>query len=316
MPKDSTTSKNEVIKMTIIVKEIEQEKEILSLTNDVVFKLFFANEANEEQLRQFLKATIPHLTEDDLTSIHIKNPTITKADISQKDFILDMRLVDATGHYINIELQMKNHPHFIERVVTYNAGNLVGQLKRGDDYTKLKASISVVITDFKLFSDEEAYYEYITYRRENGKVFTDIQQYHIIDLTKLPQRLAEASHLWGALFKAKTEEELRLLMAKSEEMAQAGKKLLKLSEEEQAREIARAREESQWAYNMTMNAYKELAQKEGLEEGLKEGIEQGLEKGIEQGKIEVAKKLLARGDSIEEIKLITDLAEQEIKNLE
>jgi len=54
-----------------------EQKTLLSLKNDAVCKLFFANEENEEQLKQFLKATT-HLADDDLITVEIKNPKLTK----------------------------------------------------------------------------------------------------------------------------------------------------------------------------------------------------------------------------------------------
>ena len=289
--------------MTIIKEAIPQqkigEKGILPLTNDAVFRMYFADAQNTEQLKVFLKAVIPDLTEEDLVDIQIKSEKLTKADITQKDFVLDLRLVDATGHYINVEMQMNGHPNFIDRVVSYNARNLSGQLKVGDDYTKIKASISLIVTSFRLFNDAEDYYEYVTYRRKGGQVFTNIQQYHIIDLTKLPNELTEDQHIWGALFKVKTDEELREIMAESEEMRRAGEKLKKLSEDELAREYARAREESQWAYHFTMDGYKEL----GLEEGRKEKA------------IEMVNKLVEKGMPLAEALEIAELSEEEFRKV-
>jgi len=50
------------------------------------------------------------------------------------------------------------------------------------------------------------------------------------------------------LFKVETEEELRILMKKSEDMKAAGEALLKLSADEEAREIIEARERSRRAF--------------------------------------------------------------------
>ena len=58
---------------------------------------------------------------------------------------------------------------------------------------------------------------------------------------------------------------------------------------------------------------------EGREQGIEQGIEQGMEKGIEQGEkaksIEIAKKLLEKGNGIDEIVDITGLSEYEISAL-
>ena len=38
----------------------------------------------------------------------------------------------------------------------------------------------------------------------------------------------------------------------------------------------------------------------GIEQGIKQGIEKGIEKGIEQGKVEVVRRLIDKGMSVEE----------------
>ena len=53
----------------------------------------------------------------------------------------------------------------------------------------------------------------------------------------------------------------------------------------------------------------------GMEKGIEKGIKQGLAQGINKEKIEIAKKLLKKGTPIEEIIELTELTEEEIKNL-
>ena len=56
-----------------------------------------------------------------------------------------------------------------------------------------------------------------------------------------------------------------------------------------------------------------------MQEGIQQGIEQGVQEGIQQGslnsKIEIAKKMINFGYSIEDIKKITNLSVEIIKNL-
>jgi len=288
-------------------KQNKVPQSLLSLRNDAVFKMFFSKKENEEQLRGFLKAMI-NFTDEDLAFVEVKNPTLTKESVGDKDFIVDVRIVSATGHRLNMEMQMQNHDGFIDRMTSYNARQYASQLKRGEGYAKLKASISIVVTNFELFDDTDEAYEFITYRRRNGKIFTDAQQFHILDLTKLPKKLRSDYHIWGALFKVRSSEELKKIMTKSEEMKQAGEKLLQLSADEEAREIARAREESQWAWQHTLYHTEERARKEGHVEGQQAG---SYEKAIE-----VAMKMIERGDSLADIFELTDLPMDTIEKLE
>ena len=108
-------------------------------------------------------------------------------------------------------------------------------------------------------------------------------------------------------------------MSVSEEMKQAGEKLRKLSEDELAREYARAREESEWAYHLTMTGYKEMGLAEGLkegrEEGLKEGREEGRKEGANEKAMEMAQRSIKAGIEVDLIVELTGLTEQEVEGL-
>ena len=60
---------------------------------------------------------------------------------------------------------------------------------------------------------------------------------------------------------------------------------------------------------------KEQALKEGKEEGLAEGLAEGIEKGQKKEKINNARRMLEKGYPIEDIAEITELTEEEIKNI-
>lgn len=89
-------------------------------------------------------------------------------------------------------------------------------------------------------------------------------------------------------------------MESSEDMKEAGERLLKLSEDEEAREIAEAREYSKWAYEHTLRATKERSRAEG-----------------EYSKaIEMAKNMLSDHLAIETISKYTGLAVNELLELD
>jgi predicted transposase/invertase (TIGR01784 family) len=296
--------------MAQITEQLQAENTLLSLRNDAVFKLFFARQENIKQLKVFLKATT-HLTDDDLVKIDLLDTTLTKEHVQEKDYVVDVRIKDASGNYTHIEMQMRRHGAFVERIVAYNSRQYSSQLSRGQDYVELKKSITLVITDFPMFDDSDDYFEYITYRRENRKIFTNAQEYFILDLTKLPDEVKDSKARWGALFKAETKEELSALMAKFDELNEAGEKLLDLSKDKYAQEIARAREESQWAWKHTLYH----TEKRGREEGREEGLEQGLELGRIKAETATAKSLLETGMSVEEVAKHVELDVEKINAL-
>jgi predicted transposase/invertase (TIGR01784 family) len=205
---------------------------------------------------------------------------------------------------------MRRHNAFAERMVAYNSRQYASQLSRGENYVELKRSISLIITDFSMFDDTDDYFEYITYRRENRKIFTNAQEYFILDLTKLPDEIVDDTAIWGAMFKAETEEELRLLMEQFDEINEAGEKLLDLSEEKYAQELAVDREISQW----TAKHIKHHLENHARAVGIEQGIEQE-KKRSESENLQRAKQSLDKGMSVIDVSEIFGLKLDEIEKL-
>lgn len=57
------------------------------------------------------------------------------------------------------------------------------------------------------------------------------------------------------------------------------------------------------------------AREQGIMQGIRRGMERGMERGIEQGQMDIVKKLLERGMSVEEIQELTGLSTEKIKGL-
>ena len=293
----------------------EVNSAILPLTIDGVFKIYFEDPRNLPELKRFLKANL-ELCDDDLAEIEVLNPGLLKANVNDKGFTVDLLLKTNSNNDIHIEMQTERRSNFKERVQIYNARRAGSQIKVGEDYSKVKRTISLVITDFKMFDDSDKYQEKIMMCREDGKVFTELQEINIIDLTKLTTAKINnrEMYLWGKLFKAKTREELEMLAKESEEMAEATEKLFQVSADERAQAYAFSRENAEFARVMHEQGLKEQA-KQAIEEGVKQGIEQGIKQGAFKKAVEMAKSLLQAKMSIEEIAKHTKLPVEEIKNL-
>ena len=326
-----------------MAQNTEQNK-ILPLTNDVVMQMYFTRKGNIPQLKQFIKA-ITHLTDDDLARVEIQNPKLRKERITEKDFIVDVNVTTKAGDLINIEMQMETHPGFIERMVSYNARNYSSQLERGDKYTKLKESISIVVVNFPMFDDTDDFYEHILFRRKNEKVFTNAMQFYILDLTKVSDKPNNVIEHWGALFKARSKEELEMLSRSSDELNDAVDKLIELSADEEVRYLANLRRDAEMmrktreaefrqreaeferkvieAEKKVIEAEKKVigAEKKGLAAGHAEGHAEGHKEGrveerikAEVEKLEIAKKLLNMGISSADVASSTGFDVEVIEN--
>ena len=74
-------------------------------------------------------------------------------------------------------------------------------------------------------------------------------------------------------------------------------------------------------YDMTMETAIDEAREEGLETGLEQGLERGLERGLKQGlergrheeRLELIRKMLSKGQSLEVVSDVTGLSLEELE---
>jgi len=317
--------------------KFEEQIAILPLTIDGVFKMYFEDPRNLPQLRDFL-ITHLELENDDLDTIQILNPGLPKDGINDKGFTVDLLLKTKLGNDIHLEMQTSTHMSFEARIQLYNARKAGGQIKVGQDYTNMKRTISLVITKFSVFKDADDYHETILMRRKNGKVFTNAQEIHIIDLTKINsiKTNERQKYLWGMLFMVETKEELEMLAKESTEMADATEKLIEVSADERAQAYALSRENAEFARLLHETGLREQMEqqteqmkqqieqkKQQLEQNEKEyqealeaATEQATHQGIELGTIETAKRMLAENVTADFISKVTNLKMEKIQALQ
>ena len=104
-------------------------------------------------------------------------------------------------------------------------------------------------------------------------------------------------------------------MKKNKDIEEAVVTVHEMSEDEKLRRLAELREKA----IMDEKAIRKAGYVHGMEEGLEKGIEKGKalgeKTGYEKAKIKIAKKLKEKGNSVDEIKEITGLSEEEINKL-
>ena len=105
---------------------------------------------------------------------------------------------------------------------------------------------------------------------------------------------------WLRFMKAGSLEEMEKIAEGDEIMEQALRYMEKFLNDEKIRE----------QYDMANDALY-YAKMDGIEQGIAQGIEQG----VEQRNVEIAKKLLAKNSTLEEIMELTELSEKEIMKL-
>jgi predicted transposase/invertase (TIGR01784 family) len=260
----------------------------------------------------FLQAVLD-LPAQDYEEITIIDPHLKRESETDKLGIIDVKLRTKSGKVIDIEIQVADAPDFRERIVLYNSKMVAGQIGRGDQYAAIKRVISIVITDFVLLPEEAAYHN--VYRLLNTKThtpFTDLIEYNILELSKLPAEDGQSDlWMWMKFLTCEKREEFEMVAERNPQVKKAVAFLMELSEDERTRmlEEAREKERRDWASRMRG------AREEGISQGIVQGISQGIVQGALKRAVESAVRLKKLGVPLGTIAEGTGLSPEEVARL-
>jgi predicted transposase/invertase (TIGR01784 family) len=232
---------------------------------DVVFKLLFVR--NPELLRSLLEAVLGRRVLD----FEILNPEIPGELSADKLIVLDLRVHLHSGERVDVEMQARTDAILANRILYYAARDYADQLRRGDDYSSLTPTVSVIWIDARLFREARFHLHFQLLEATSTVRFSDHLSIHVLQLPEISSAFADdptpagrALYNWGRFFAAPDERTLAQLAQEDDTMATAVKALENLSQDPETQRIARDREDSLRFYNMS------LAQRE------REGLEQGI----------------------------------------
>jgi predicted transposase/invertase (TIGR01784 family) len=267
-------------------------EDFVSPMNDYVFKSIYGEQKNIDNTRGLLKAIL-EIPPEDYHELTVVDPFLKRRWRKDKQGIVDLRLSTASGRQLSVELQVLPYKAMLERIVYYNARITADQMKSGSKYETLRQSVSVVITNYTLLPGESSYLNRIELRnRESGALFTDLQQYVILELTKLPEE-DDGQAMWPYMkfFKCRTEEEFEMLWKRHPEVKKPVEEYRRLSRDERRRLVAYYRDKQKYDAEAALD----YARDEGLAQGLAQGREQGLTQGREQGLTQGREQGLTQG---------------------
>jgi predicted transposase/invertase (TIGR01784 family) len=218
----------------------------------------------------------------------------------------------------DVEMQIVNQGNIEKRMLYYWSLMYSKEIKKGEDYDKLKRTIVILFTNFdleKLKEIPEFHTEWSLREKKHAEiVLTNVLELHIISLKKALEISGKEDEdkenqklkLWAEfLTNPKNVEDVD--MEENEAIKQAKEELEKLKQDEAEQERAYLRQK----YILEMNSAKSY----GYRQGVENGIEQGIEQGSKQKQIEIAKKMLDKNRPIDEIIEFTGLSKEEIEKL-
>lgn len=291
--------------------------ELLKPKIDVVFHSLF-KKGNEK----ITKAIISSITKEEIKEIKLEDRHVVGKYPKEKLGILDLKATLDNGTICDIEIQLADNKDTTERFLYYWSRIYSSQLEKRKPYKELNKVIGIIILDYEL--DKTKNIEEIS---TNWKIkeetrfinLTDKLELFIIEIPKVRRIIEKQPNdkliQWMLFLDNPNNKEVLEIMDKNEEIKEAMEELEEISKDEELRWIAELKEKAIRDERNLMEHAIEDGLKQGIEQGIKQGIEKGIEQGIEKGKIAIAKKLLSRNMSIEEISEITELSTEEINKI-
>ena len=323
-------------------------KEILTPTNDVIFKRLFGQKGKEKIVKDFLEAIL----DTEIESVELEKETqLLPAMLDEKIGILDVKVKLSDGTLVDVEMQNVDYGNIEKRMTFYSNQLYNSELKSGRDYNELNKTIAIGILNFeyKKFKNIKDYHSIWKMTEQNNKNETlEEEEIHFIELPKFLKRkmnidLNKKLHQWLLFIDNPREEMLDIVKEKNENIKEASEAYEYLVGDEAVQRLAFLKRKFELDYNSGMNTAKRKGLEEGLKEGrkkgriegriegkkegkkkgriegriegIKEGIKEGEKRGIQKEKIEIAKKMKQNKIKIEDIINITGLTKEEINEL-
>ena len=265
----------------------------LNATTDITFKKLFGTEEHKNILLSFLNNVLNRSKKDKIIDVTFLDPYNHPDTPENKLSIVDVRCSDQEGNQYIIEIQVVAQPDYIKRAHYYVARALGSQLQRGEDYKEIVPVIFIGIVDFTLFPNPLYSNDFFVTNKECPNITLDYIEFHFIELPKF----------------TKTLEQLETIIDKWIYLLKNAETLKTIPEQlEMPKEVCDALEvleQGTWS-EKDLDLYFRAVDTERIVRSIQR------EAKFEE-KIEVAKKMLARGLPIETICEFTGLNPDEVK---
>jgi predicted transposase/invertase (TIGR01784 family) len=254
---------------------------------DYAFKRVFGHEKNKDLLIHLLNAVLDPPPGEAVAEVELLNPFSPKDAPHDKQTILDVRARDQSGRQFNVEMQMISHARFPQRMLFYWADLHRQQLVQGEDYTKLRPTVSICFLNDRLFPSVPEHH--LTFRlldQTHGLLLTGDIAVHLLEVPKFSltaDRLSSPLDRWLYFLKHAGElddEDVPVLLG-TPEIRHAMEELKMLGQTT----IERINYENRVKAMRDMAAYRETGYMDGHARGLAEGLAEGLTEGLTDGEL-------------------------------
>ena len=153
----------------------------IPMTNDYLFRALLQRNNN---VLKGLICSLLHLSPEQMCTAEITNPIELGTSVTDKTFILDIKVLLNDHTVLNLELQVINQHNWVERSLSYLCRNF-DNLQSGDTYQNIRPVLQIGILNFTLFPEQPEFYA--TYKFLNVKnhtLYSDKLRLSVLDLTR------------------------------------------------------------------------------------------------------------------------------------
>lgn len=290
------------------------EKQLVSF--DYAIKYLLRDKGDYEIVEGFISALLQANGGSSVKILALLESESNREDSKFKRSVADLIVEDEQKRKYIIEIERNFKDSFIHKSLFNTSRLIIDNLAQREDYTQIMKVFHISLLYFPVGSGAIHHGETIIRDIETKERLTvhltNKKTGEVFDATNiLPEYFFISVPLFDDLIEKEIDEWLYIMKHEqvpsafhSSYMQKVADKLaiLKMTNEERA---------------MYSHYRKQLySDRDELQAALDKGIQQGREEGIQQGKaerdIEIAKKLLARGDSITDVTAVTGLSSEEL----
>lgn len=282
----------------ILIRDI-MEKPFLDLLCDAAFKYVFTQDM--ESLLMLLNDFLPIK----IVEVTTEPNELVSPVVEDKKPVLDILAKTDDGHRIIIEMQQERRKAFFPRLYFYGSKLLSQQLKKGSHYQDLMPVYVFCFTNFtvkhKGCRNDQLVYEYQHREKNGGGLFTKLHTTYICELPRLAQKALEDMNPienWFYILR-----NCRNFAKKPEGMDPRFDHIIEAAKTNRVPD----KERTQYLRAM-LSDY----DKQDIGDAY---YEHGLEEGEAKKAIEVARKLISRNMTDEDIIDISGISQEELANL-
>jgi predicted transposase/invertase (TIGR01784 family) len=156
---------------------------------DIAFKKIFGNEQHKNVLIEFLNEILQ--LDYLIVDVSILNGYQAPKIKDLKESLLDIRAKDQQGHEFIVEMQVEKDISFYKRAIYYSSKAYSQQLKKVEQYHRLKPVIFLGILDFTIFDHDNPTSRHLILNQENQHHDLKDLEFNFVELPKFIKTEAE-----------------------------------------------------------------------------------------------------------------------------